>query len=128
MRGRGVEVKIAFLYVFAVIAFVTGEAKQPLLEYGIAAVPERRSKTDALMAIADSANAVFPPAVGAGTCVVMRKIFPGCALRAVILANCSPLALAQIGTPTPPLRFAQPHVLEPLIFARHFSRVICWLR
>jgi len=94
VRGRGVEIEIAFLYVFAVIAFVAGQAKQPLLEYRIAPVPECRREADMLMAIADTTDAVFAPAIGAGTGVVVWKIFPSRAAGAVILANRPPLALA----------------------------------
>src|ERR1700719_3267834 len=94
VRGRGVEVEIAFLYVFAMIAFVTGQAKQAFLQDRIAAVPECRREADMLMAIAYSPDAVFAPAIGAGTGVVVRKIFPRRAIGAVILANRPPLALA----------------------------------
>ena len=43
MRGRAVEVEVTLLYVFAVVAFVAGESEQPLLQDGIAAVPQSDS-------------------------------------------------------------------------------------
>src|SRR5207302_1983837 len=88
----------AFFHVFAVVAFVAVQAKQPFLKNGIAPVPECRRKTDALMIVRDSADAILAPAIGAGTRVIMGKIFPGCAVGAGILANGARRALAGHGS------------------------------
>src|SRR5260370_4212602 len=116
MRGRDVEREIAFLHVVAVVPFVSGQAKQAFLEYRIAPVPESRRKTDTLMVIANSADPVLAPAIGAGTRLIVREILPGRAVGAVILANRAPLALAEIRSPTPPLHFDLPLVPECLVF------------
>src|SRR5215469_13414579 len=42
MRRCAVEIKVIFLDVFAMIAFVVGEAKQALLQNGISAVPKSK--------------------------------------------------------------------------------------
>ena len=51
-------------------------------------------EADALVAVANAADAVLAPAIGAGARVIVREIFPGGAVGAVILANRAPLALA----------------------------------
>src|SRR5438046_10406776 len=68
--------------------------------------------------LGDPADAVFSPAVGAGTRVVVRKKFPGCAAGAVILADRSPLPLREIGPPTLPMLLADARLFEPVVFSR----------
>ena len=45
------------------------------------------------MAIGDAADAVFAPAVRAAAGVIVRQIFPGVTVRAVVLAHRAPLAI-----------------------------------
>ena len=73
MRRRAVEVVVVLFDVFAVVALGAGEPEHALFEDGIAAVVERESKADALMAIADARDAVFAPAIGARAGVVVGK-------------------------------------------------------
>src|SRR5436309_2242405 len=54
MRGRGVEEVVAVLHVFAVIAFVAGEAEEPLLEDRIVPVPEREREAQPALAVGDA--------------------------------------------------------------------------
>ena len=91
-RGR-VEVKVIFLDVLAVIAFVAGEPEQAFFQDRIFAVPKRESETNILMAIGHAADAVFAPAVSAAARMVMGKVLPGRAVGAVIFAHRAPLAL-----------------------------------
>src|SRR5438445_463388 len=46
----------------------------------------------------------------------MRKIFPGRAAGAVVLAHSSPLPLGEVGPPPAPVGFARFVVLEALVF------------
>src|SRR5688572_5345777 len=99
MRRRRVEVEVVFLHVLAMIAFAVREAEQPLLDDGIAAVPERHCEAEALMVIADPGEPVLAPAVGARARMVVREVVPGVAGFAVVLANCPPLPLGEVGSP-----------------------------
>src|ERR1700735_1884724 len=90
---RGIEIKIVFLYVLAMISLGAGEAEKAFLQDRVFLIPERNSETDVLVPIAEAGNAVFAPAISSRTRMIVRKIVPGVAIRAVILANCSPLAL-----------------------------------
>src|SRR5580698_9005068 len=58
------------------------------------------------MAVAKAGDAVFAPAVSAGTRVIVREIIPGVAVGAVVLANRAPLAFGKIRTPALPMDFA----------------------
>jgi len=76
------------------VAFIAGKTEEALLENAIAAVPKRDGEADVLVAVANVADAVFAPAIGARVGVVMREIAPSVAAAAVVLADCAPLALA----------------------------------
>ena len=108
VRRRRVEVVVVLLDVLAVVALVPRQAEQALLENRIAAVPERKRQADVLMPIANAAEAVLVPTVGAGAGVVVRKVFPRGATGAVVLADRAPGAFTQIRSPALP-------VLDPLL-------------
>ena len=101
--GRGVEVVVILFDVFAVIPFPVGEAEKPLFEDRIFFVPQRERETDVLMAVAEAADAVFAPAIGARARVIVREIIPGVAVRAVVFANRAPLAFGKIRPPALPM-------------------------
>src|SRR5437879_320486 len=65
VRGCRVEVKVVFLDVFAVIALISRKAEKPFFQNGVASIPQRQPETDHLMAVADPAEAIFSPTVGA---------------------------------------------------------------
>ena len=123
MRRRGVEIEVILLHVFPVVAFVSVEPKQALLQDGIAAIPQGQREADALVPVADAGDAVFAPAVGARARVVVREILPRRAVRAVILAHGSPLALAEVRSPALPMDLALLRFQQSFFFARH-GRVI----
>ena len=77
MRGRGVEVVVELLDVFAVVAFAAGQPEEPLFEDRVLAVPQGQGKAEALLVVADAGDAVFAPAVGAAAGVVVGEIIPG---------------------------------------------------
>ena len=76
------------------VALIGGQTEHPLLQYRIGAVPQRERKTQPLLVVADSRDAVLAPTISARARVIMRKIFPRRSVRAVILAHGSPLPLA----------------------------------
>src|SRR5262249_8903992 len=104
-RGR-IEVEVVLLHVFAVVSFVAGEAEEPFFEDGIAAIPQCDSEADVLMAIANTAEAIFAPAVGTRAGGIVGKVFPRGAVWTVVLADRRPLAFAQVGSPALPVRAA----------------------
>jgi len=114
--GRAVQVVIALLNVFPVVAFVSGEAEEAFFQDGVAAVPERHREADLLMAVADSGDAVFVPAVGAGPGMIVGNVLPRGPVRAVIFADRSPGPFAQIGPPAFPVSFAGVGGGQPCLF------------
>ncbi len=87
MRGSGIEVIVIFFDVLAVVAFGTSQAEEALFQNGIAAVPESEGETDTLVIVANARDAVFGPAVGARTSVVVREVVPSRSVCAVIFAG-----------------------------------------
>jgi hypothetical protein len=104
VRRRRVEVVVLLLHVLAVVALGVRQSEQALLQYRVTPVPERERQADTLVVIAQTREAVFPPAVGAAARVVVREVVPGFARRAVILAHGAPLPFAQVGAEATPGR------------------------
>src|SRR5262249_7626900 len=88
--------------VLAVVAFVVREPEEPLFENRIVAVPQRKGKAKTLLVVGDAREAVFAPVIRARAGVLVREVVPGVAVVAVILADGSPLPLAQVRTPLLP--------------------------
>ena len=77
VRGRGVEVIVQLLDVFAVIAFGVGQPEQPFLEDRVLAVPQRQRQAEGIaVVVAESGDAVLAPTIGAAARVVVRQINP----------------------------------------------------
>ena len=104
MGRRAVEVEVVLLDVLAVVALAVGETEQPLLQDRVAPVPEREREAQPLLVVADAAEPVFAPAVGAGSRLLVREVVPGVAVLAVVLADRAPLALAEVRAPFLPGR------------------------
>ena len=64
MRGCRVDVEVILLDILAVIPLAVGEAEEAFLEDGIALVPQRKGKTQALLVVGDPTQTVLAPAVG----------------------------------------------------------------
>src|SRR3990172_7235454 len=103
MSRRAVKIKIVFLDIFAVIAFAISQSEKPLFDDRILAIPECKSKTEILLVVGKTGDAVFAPAICAGARMVMRKVVPGISRIAVILPHSSPLPLTKIRTPALPV-------------------------
>src|SRR5207302_3440105 len=99
---RGIDVPPLLLDVLAVVALRAGEAEQPFLEDRVGAVPECKREAPGLMVVADAGEAVLAPAVGPRPGGVVRDVVPGRAAVAVVLADGSPLPLADVRTPPAP--------------------------
>src|SRR5574341_314499 len=103
MSRSAVEIEIIFLHVLAVIAFAVGQAEEPFLEDRILAVPQCQRKTEDLVVIGDSGEAVFAPTIRPRACLVVAEVVPRIAVLTVILPHGAPLPLAQIGAPSLPI-------------------------
>ncbi len=101
-RGR-VEVPPVLLGVLAVVALVPGQPEDALLQDRVAPVPEGERQTQQLLVVADAAQAVLAPAIGARPRLVVGEVRPRLAVGAVVLAHGAPGPLAQIRAPAPPL-------------------------
>src|SRR5579862_8458073 len=118
--------EVVILRVFAVIALAGREAVDALFQDGVFAVPNGEAEDQELIAVADGGQAVFAPAIGLAPRHVMREEVPGCAIRAVVLADRSPGTLAYIGAPAAPQKLSvslkQPAPFFGLSRGRNFNR------
>src|SRR5438874_50023 len=104
MGRRRIHVPPVLLGVLTVVPFRVGEAEDPLLEDGVASVPEGEGEAEDLGFVADSREAVLVPAVGAGPGVVVRQVLPGPILiGAIVLPDGAPGALGEVGAPALPV-------------------------
>src|SRR5471030_2644380 len=111
--SRGVvQVEVAFLDVLAVVALGAGESEQAFLKERVAADPQRDGETDALVAVADPGQSILVPAIGSGAGVLMGEVVPNRAIGAVIFANRTPGALAEIRAPPVPMRAVKPVLFQ----------------
>ena len=100
--GGAIEVPPELLHVLAVVALGIGEPEHPLLQDGIAAVPQGERQAPELVIVAEARDAVLAPAIGPGPGLVVRHVIPGVAVRAVILPHRAPLPFAEVGPPALP--------------------------
>ena len=119
VRGRAIQVEVVLLDVLAVIALGVGEPEESLLKDRVRAVPERQGKAEPLLVIGDAGQAVFAPAVGPRTRLVMAEVVPGVAAFAVVLADRTPLALAEVRPPLLPGNRSLASRFQPIMFRRH---------
>ena len=85
VRGRAVDVEVVLLHILAMIAFGVGQSEQALLQDGILLVPQRDREAEALLVVADAAQAVLAPLVGPRARLLVREVGPR-----VAVARCSP--------------------------------------
>src|SRR5262249_24440833 len=90
---RRVEVEVVLLSVLAVISLVPGETEETLLQDGVAPVPERQGEAEPSVVVGNPGDPVFAPPVRPRPRVIVREEFPDRAVRAVVLADGSPLTL-----------------------------------
>src|SRR6516162_1713255 len=92
MGWSRIKVVIDLLDVFAVVSLAVRQAEQSLLQNRVFSVPDHEGQTNALMSVAESADPVLAPAIGATSRLIVREIIPGGSIWAVILTHSSPLA------------------------------------
>ncbi len=106
MRGGAVEIEVVFFDVFAVVGLTVRQTERTFLENRVFAIPQGHAEAQQLLVIADPGETIFTPVISARSCLVMSEIVPGISILAVVLANRTPLPLAQVGPPFSPGLFA----------------------
>src|SRR4029077_6155642 len=76
-------------------------------------------ETEPLLVVANSGQAIFAPAIGPRTRLLMRQIVPGITVRAIILAHRSPLPIAEVWSPQVPALFLRIIFFNPPLFGVH---------
>jgi len=76
-----------------VIAFGSTETEKALFENWIAAIPKRQRNAQTLVIVANTSDAIFSPAIRAGTRMIVREVIPGSPEGAVIFPGISPGSL-----------------------------------
>ena len=112
VAGHRVEVPPVFLDVLAVVALRPGQPEEPLLEDGVAPIPQSEPQAQPLLDVAEAGQAVLTPPVRPGPGVVVREVVPRRAVLAVVLADRSPLALSDVRAPQVPVAGLMQPVLE----------------
>ncbi len=72
--------------------------------------------------LTNAKDAVFPPAIGARTSLVVRKIIPSFSVRTIIFSYRSPSAIAQIRTLPAPMSLMSDRFLQSLFLLGHSYR------
>src|SRR5262249_1012496 len=78
-----------------------GQPEKAFLDDGILAVPQGQREAKPLLIVGNAAESVFTPAVRPGARLVVGEIVPGVAAVAIVLADDTPLALAEFRSPFP---------------------------
>src|SRR6516164_408177 len=115
VRRRAVQIEVVLLHVLAVVTFGIGESEEPLLDDGVGSIPQRQGEAQQLLIVAESAQAILPPAVGARTRLVVGEVTPCVAVCAVVFAHGAPLALTEVWTPLLPGNLPLSVLLQALV-------------
>ena len=91
MSRRGIQIVVLFFDVFAVIAFVTINAKESLFQNRIATIPQGQSKAQATLTIRDTQQTIFAPAIRTASRLIVGKRCPWRAVRRLVFADRAPL-------------------------------------
>lgn len=117
VRRQVIEVEIVLLDILPVVSLDVREAEQALLQDRMALVPQREREAQDLPLVAETAETVLTPTVGARSRRVMGEVRPGVAALAVVLPRGTPLPLAEIGSPSAP-GYARARLLEAALLHR----------
>src|SRR5262249_13006962 len=116
VRWRAIEVEGILLHILAVVSLMRGEAEEPLLEDGVAAVPEGGGEDEELIAVADPGDPVLAPAVGLAAREVVGEEVPDVTVRAIVLADGRPRPVTDEWSPAPPAGGVVEDAQDPLAF------------
>ena len=77
------------------------------------------------MLVADARETILAPVIGAGSGLIMSEVVPGVSIVAVVLADRTPLPLAQIRAPLSPGNLFRASFFEPEGFGGHTENQRC---
>jgi hypothetical protein len=135
MRRGVVDMKMSFLDTLSVVSLRIGQSEQTFLEEFIFLVPKAKGNILESMCIRDAGDAIFSPSESSRSGVLVWKVYvtmstwvredlqmptglrttPGVAIRTVILSDCGPLALSDVGAPFLPVLGTLAILLETLL-------------
>ena len=72
MRECGIKVVVDFLDILAVVAVVTGQAVEPLLQNWVVGIPQSQGEAKGLLLVTKTGQSVFASAVRLGSGMVVR--------------------------------------------------------
>ena len=117
--GGTVEVVVALLHVFAMVAFVAVQPEESFFENRIVAIPKGEGETGSLVTVADAGDAVFVPAVGFGAGMVVGEAGPDFVrVVGVVFANSAPGAFGNVRSPAFPMGSAGSGLGESMVLGR----------
>ena len=88
------------------------------------AVPQCDRETEVLVPVADAGKAILIPAICPAASVVVGKVGPRIAIRAIVLTHGTPGPLAEVGTPMLPVGAALAVCQQALVFCCSFHHVL----
>jgi hypothetical protein len=88
------------------ISLRTREPEETLLQDRILAIPERKTKAETAESVTQSEQTILTPPVDTTPGLIKGKGVPDIAISRVVLADCTPLSLGEIGAPELPEAFA----------------------
>src|SRR5215471_2879759 len=103
MTRECIDVPPVLLGILAMVRLGACQAKDPLLQNWISAIPERQSETQALFDVAEPRETVLAPAVCSGPGVIVGEVVPRLAVGTVVLADGAPLPLTDVRAPDVPV-------------------------
>src|SRR5262249_53255205 len=90
MRRSRIQIEIVFLYILTMVPLVWCQPEEPLLQYRIAPIPERPTKNQQLVPIAETGDGILAPAKCFRARQIMREKSPRIPIGAVILPHRPP--------------------------------------
>src|ERR1035437_9999520 len=71
-----IEVEVALLHVFAMVALLIGETEEPFFQDWILAVPQREREAEPTFPVSNAKQPILAPAVSAAARMIVWKIIP----------------------------------------------------
>jgi len=113
--GEVIQFSIGNIVQSRVLALTVGQAKQPLFEDRVVAVPEGQAEAEVLLVVGDAGDAILAPAIGAGPGLFVGEEIPGITVRTVVLPDRSPLSFTEVRPPFLPGGSYRACIVQPFL-------------
>src|SRR6476469_384038 len=97
------------------IPFAVRKTEQALFQDRVSSIPQSHRKTELLLVIGNTCQAVLAPPIRAGAGLIVIEVFPRIPIFAVVLSNSSPLSFAQIRAPFLPRNAAFSRIVQAFL-------------